>query len=368
MWAVEPNESNTVVTLKVENPGNGTVSFNLTDVLENTTLGDHSENVTYNNSKITVPKKVGQYTLTLTSGEKSQTITIKVIDVTLPALGKIVAETIRQDDQSVITDENIRTNTGKVELNNADATNGVKNSPATYKGNVNLMKSAELKVDEVSYNTKFYRARFKVTDFDPENIVAYNKDSLDKYLVEKVPNTSNEVYIYLDANLAKTNLVLAPKAASINQIKKATPFVLNFKSTAVLWIDPGAENTWGLPAGGIHKANISSKGEAMTNNQKGDYSSTYGPITSVKMDKNDEKIVDVGAKIDDLTEYAFDTLKFDVDQTVGAEKHKWVGVSLKVINSNDNDHRQTQVNYVKGDVIIDNGTSGNTQVDPNSRI
>ena len=360
LWAVEPNEANTVVTLKVEGAknaeANATVSFTLTEIKDGTTLSEQSnEKIKLNeikdgNATVTVPKKAGNYSLILKSGDKSQSITVNVIDVSLLKKENIKFEEIQDEDRKALTGD-VKDNTEEVYKTENKPTFENNNRTITFKGNVNTMKG-----------DKKYRVRLNVSKTDSKDlIVAYlDNGKVVRITPSIVEEASDTILLFdLEASVATTKLVVAPSGSVDAQIKNEINkesgnfAIVKFTSTSILWIDRNNNK-------GANIANATGMGVNALANQ----STENGPITKVELDEQDETLVKIGAKISELKEYCFDK---DTLKEGGTEnKGKWVGIDLRVIR--DNINTATMVSCDDTNVIIDNGTNHNSHVNSQKRF
>ena len=217
---------NNVITLKVNLNGltANQVYFYLKDLPEGATIeGTKSENgADATKKKVFVRAKAGTYEFTIKTDKGSVKVTVNVVDVTMPTL--VAFKTLRAEEVTAITDTAIQYNTD-------DVVKSVKTSPSakTFAGNVNLMKTSE-------DGGKYYKVRLEIKNCAASDVRAVNKDTLKEYKVETIEGAPNEVYVYLDANEAKTKLVLKHKDATAEQVKEATATEVTFESTSSIWL------------------------------------------------------------------------------------------------------------------------------------
>ncbi len=304
------NNETSEITLNVVSKNlKGTLDFTLTSVPTGTVLaskdGITGAAVTKTGElKVTVPAKLGDYAFTLTNNNKVKTVTVHVVDATMPT--SFTFKEYRDEDVSTISDIDVKANTTSVRkasslANNTDA--------PTFQGNVNLMKETTVK-EKVG---KYYRVRIEVKGIDTADVVAVNQETKREYETTPVGNNTSEVYVLLDANEAEVKLVLKNKKASNKQVDNATTHhTIKFESTSKVWLRSVAE------CADESFKNISDS------------------ITKIKIDESDNHTIDVGVKLDEL-----DAVKLNTEANgiikAGKDENgdKWIGFAVKLAKDDE---------------------------------
>ena len=243
----------------------------------------------------------------MSDGEKTKVVNVVVVDATMPS--KYVFRSWREEDLSSIEDESIKTNTTHVKttstnlFQDSNEDEPKSDDPITFKGNVNTMSQS-------TDGGKYYRVRVKVDEIKAADVKVVNKDGKE-YKTEAVKNNEYELYVYLDANEATTELVIANKNASKEQIEKETVscHTVNFESTSKIWLH--SARVWNTNSGG-----------ALLN---------ASAVTKAEVNANNNHILDIGVKFDELKEI---TLK-DENGTITPTAENgdlWLPVVIRIGN------------------------------------
>ncbi len=288
---------NNVITVKVDLKGYTAdqVYFYLKDLPEGATIeGTKSENGSdATKKKVFVRAKEGTYEFTIKTDNGTTNVTVNVVNVTMPTFVQFKA--LRTEEVTSISDEAIRNNTD-------DVVKSTQTSPSTntFAGNVNLMKTSE-------DGEKYYRVRVELKNCVASDVIAINKDTLKEYKVETIEGAPNEIYVYLDANEAKTPLVLKHKDATDKQVKDAEATTVTFKSTSAIW---------------LRDTNNSISQSRCKNNG------------TLAIDSVNNQVIDVGVDFDNLTPISFTVENGEIDPDKVAKDtikgEKWLALSLNL--------------------------------------
>ena len=214
-----------------------------------------------------VKATLGNYTFTLTDGVKEKNVTVKVIDATMPT--SYTFRLYRDEDVNGEKDANILANTKTVRETTTDFS-ADKTADITFQGNINAMASKS-----ETENNKYYRVRVQVKDVKAADVIAVRKDGT-PYQTAPVADNEYELYVYLDAEESTTDLVIANKNASKKQISKETASChkVTFKSKSKIWLRDAKAS-----GNGAYKNNTA--------------------ITKAEVNAENNRIIDVGVKLDD---------------------------------------------------------------------
>ncbi len=332
---------NNTITLKavLGTDAKETLTFNLKGLATGDTVTGEGITSKYSSStkqtQVTLQNaKEGTYPFTIKTSTGSVNGNIVVVDVTMPTKVEFV-KLSQQEDINLIEDAKIRENTRKVDSlvdNIANVTD------PTFKGNVNAMEEVEVN----GVKGKFYRARIKVTGLDVSKVKAVNKTTLEEYKTETIAGAPNELYIYLNANEATTNLVLKNVSAIDEQVKNAPASLVNevkFNSISKIWVrDVTASSV---------------DGKLVLNN-----------IAKVEKDINDEHIIHVGVRFNNLPGVQLTEANGTVTATAGDEK--WIPVAITLNSNLSNQNAIVNATYSDSEDIkinkVDYASSGRVVV------
>ena len=262
--------------------------LNLDSKVTITNTDDVKATISKGTATVKVTAKLGNYTFTLTDGEKSKVVTVKVIDATMPTSYSF--ENWREDDIGSIKEEDIKSNTSNVK--SATTFRTLENGDITFSGNVNTMTG--------SVETgRFYRVRIKLNDkTDINSIKAVSKKGRE-YTITPVSNAEHTIFVDLDAEEKTTDLVIANKNASAKQIEKETAscHTVKFESTSMIWLRDA------------YKSENSSNGN-------------YNCVTTCEEVNNNTHRIDVGVNLSALKEVNI------AGDTNASNKDKWIPVGV----------------------------------------
>lgn len=295
---------NNVITVRVNLNGRTAdqIYFYLKDLPEGATIeGTKSENgADATKKKVYVKGKEGTYEFTIKTDKGSVKVTVNVVDVTMPIFDSFKA--LNSEEVTSISDEKIQSNTDNV-VKSATTNVGSKK----FAGNVNLMKASE-------DGAKYYKVRIVLQNkYDNTKVIAVNQDTLKEYKTEPVTGAQGEIYVYLDANEAKTNLVLKHKDATNEQVKEAKATAVTFESTSSIWL----------------------QGVELSNNSV--FTDDTSNITPQVNDVNNQ-VIDVGVDFKNLAPITF-TVNAAGEVENAAENsnkgEKWIALLLKLTNKEE---------------------------------
>ncbi len=273
---------------------NDKLSFTLLNLAEGITFTGSSDvtgtrkSSTKTSMDVKVPAKLGDYSFTLSNSGKAKTVTVHVIDATMPTSYSF--ENWREDDIGSIKEEDIKSNTSNVKSATTFSTSA--NGDITFSGNVNTMTGTV-------ETGRFYRVRIKLNDkTDINSVKAVSKDGKE-YTVTPVSNAEHTIFVDLNAEEATTDLVIANKNASKKQIEKETTssHTVTFKSTSKIWV---------------------------RNARKiGDFTNKDS-ITKVSVDQINNHLIELNVKFDSLKNVELNGDTSNITETKSEAGDKWI--------------------------------------------
>ncbi len=308
---------NNVITIRVDLNGltADQVYFYLKDLPEGAIIeGLQSESAgSETNKKVFVKAQEGTYEFTIKTDKGSTKVTVNVVDVTMPKFKMF--KSLRAEEIVAISDEAVKYNSEEVKFT----------SPATFSGNVNLMKAS-------TDGAKYYKVRVETEKYDNTNVIAVNQKTLKEYKTEPVIGAANEVYVYLDANEAEIPLVLKHKDATEKQVKEAVATKVTFNTTSIIW---------------VNKAEAGNK-----------YYSYRGTVINAKVNSVNQQVIDIGVDFDKLPKATFKVVDGKVTEWKedSSKGEKWIALSLELTKEANREKARTITNAVHTDstnIILD---------------